>query len=105
MNEQEKKLNSASASARLAALREMLDGELGTPERGAGAGQGAGRAASGADESGAGHGAGRAASGADESDARRAGDNVPDASAALPPLSREVNNHVHTTYSFSPYSP
>ena len=26
-------------------------------------------------------------------------------SDVLPPASREVNNHVHTTYSFSPYSP
>lgn len=54
MNEQEKKLNSASAAARLDALRELLDGGAG---------------------------------------------------ASLPPAGREVNNHVHTTYSFSPYSP
>ena len=23
----------------------------------------------------------------------------------LPPVARDVNNHIHTTYSFSPYSP
>ena len=23
----------------------------------------------------------------------------------LPPVGRDVNNHIHTTYSFSPYSP
>ena len=23
---------------------------------------------------------------------------------ALPPVARDVNNHIHTTYSFSPYS-
>lgn len=27
------------------------------------------------------------------------------ASEALPPVARDVNNHIHTTYSFSPYSP
>ena len=26
-------------------------------------------------------------------------------SEALPPVARDVNNHIHTTYSFSPYSP
>lgn len=30
---------------------------------------------------------------------------VPDGGAPLPSLSEEVNNHVHTTYSFSPYTP
>lgn len=30
---------------------------------------------------------------------------VADSSQQPPPLTREVNNHVHTTYSFSPYSP
>ena len=27
------------------------------------------------------------------------------ATEALPPVARDVNNHIHTTYSFSPYSP
>ena len=26
-------------------------------------------------------------------------------SEPLPPVARDVNNHIHTTYSFSPYSP
>ena len=82
MRNHEERLNSPDVNARLSALRAMV--------------RSASAAAGGAGELGGATGSARAGSPGPSSES---GEWV------LPPLGREVNNHVHTTYSFSPYSP
>lgn len=122
LSKSEAELNAPSANDRLAALRKLVGVPAGDNTPGdtvAGAGREGAVSDAGTERTGTVAGAGRegAMAGAESERAgavarqgresagaspRTAAGDLPE---VLPPAGREVNNHVHTTFSFSPYSP